>query len=109
MSLIFCPAFRAVVSQAPGFYVTELKIDGLGVSLTYENGVFVRGATRGDGEVGEDVTQNLRTIRSLPLRCSNPSPVKCGEVFMRRRFAALNARRQEEGEAVFANPRNAGG
>ncbi len=90
-------------------YVAELKIDGLGVSLLYENGRFARGATRGDGEVGEDVSQNLRTVRSLPLRLQ--APVTCevrGEVFMPKEpFAALNARREEEGEAVFANPRNA--
>jgi len=90
-------------------YVTELKIDGLGVSLTYEKGVFIRGATRGDGEVGEDVTQNLRTIRSLPLRLQLPLTLEVrGEVFMRKsEFAKLNVRREEEGQPVFANPRNA--
>lgn len=105
----FAQRLERLLAKPPGFYVTELKIDGLGVSLTYENGVFVRGATRGDGEVGEDVTQNLRTIRSLPLRLQQPITCEVrGEVFMRKEdFAALNARRQEEGEAVFANPRNA--
>ncbi|MGI6082570.1 MAG: NAD-dependent DNA ligase LigA [Limnochordia bacterium] len=90
-------------------YVVEPKIDGLGVSLSYEGGIFRQGATRGDGELGEDVTGNLRTVRSLPLRLQ--VPVSCevrGEVFMRKEdFAELNARREEAGEAVFANPRNA--
>jgi DNA ligase (NAD+) len=90
-------------------YVAEPKIDGLGVSLTYERGVLTRGATRGDGEIGEDVTGNLRTVRSVPLRLQ--AQVSCevrGEVFMRKAdFAALNVRREEAGEAVFANPRNA--
>ncbi|NLN20216.1 MAG: NAD-dependent DNA ligase LigA [Firmicutes bacterium] len=90
-------------------YVVEPKIDGLGVSLSYERGIFRQGATRGDGELGEDVTGNLRTVRSLPLRLQ--APVSCevrGEVFMRKEdFARLNARREEAGEAVFANPRNA--
>jgi DNA ligase (NAD+) len=86
-------------------YVAEPKIDGLGVSLTYERGVLTRGATRGDGEIGEDVTGNLRTVRSVPLRLQ--AQVSCevrGEVFMRKAdFAALNVRREEAGEAVFAN------
>lgn len=90
-------------------YVAELKIDGVAVSLTYEEGLLVRGATRGDGERGEDVTQNLRTIRSIPLRLSQPVTAEVrGEVFMAKAaFEALNARRQEAGEPLFANPRNA--
>ncbi len=88
----------------------EPKIDGLSVSLTYENGIFVRGATRGDGLVGEDVTANLRTVRSIPLTLSEPIPYLCvrGEVYMPRRvFATLNEGREEEGLPLFANPRNA--
>ena len=88
----------------------EPKIDGLSVSLTYENGVFVRGATRGDGLVGEDVTANLRTVRSIPLTLAEPIPYLCvrGEVYMPRRvFASLNEGREEEGLPLFANPRNA--
>ena len=91
-------------------YSVEPKIDGLSVSLTYENGVFVRGATRGDGLVGEDVTQNLRTVRSIPLSLPKPIPylVVRGEVYMPREvFAALNEARDSEGEPRFKNPRNA--
>lgn len=92
-------------------YDCELKIDGLAVTLLYENGVFVRGATRGNGRVGEDVTSNLRTIRSLPLSLQKKVPgileVR-GEVFMfKEDFASLNLSREEEGEPLFANPRNA--
>lgn len=91
-------------------YSVEPKIDGLSVSLIYENGVFVRGATRGDGLVGEDVTQNLRTVRSIPLSLPEKIPylVVRGEVYMPREvFAALNEARESEGEPRFANPRNA--
>ena len=95
-------------------YVTELKIDGLGVSLIYENGVFVQGLTRGDGEYGEDVTDNLRTIRSVPLRLIEtettvPSVLEVrGEVFIpKRRLDEINAQREVDGESPFANPRNA--
>jgi DNA ligase (NAD+) len=94
-------------------YVCEPKVDGLGVALLYESGRFVRGATRGDGRVGEDVTQNLRTIRSVPLLLRGPlakapSLEVRGEVFMpRREFEALNRRLLDGGEATFANPRNA--
>ena len=97
------------IGEEPTFSA-EPKIDGLSVSLTYENGVFVRGATRGDGNVGEDVTENLKTIRTVPLRLTEPVPYLCvrGEVYMPRRvFAALNEAREEEGLALFANPRNA--
>lgn len=97
--------------KAPNaLYSVEPKIDGLSVALTYENGVFVRGATRGDGVTGEDVTENLRTVRSIPLRLSEPIPYLCvrGEVYMPRAvFASLNEKREAEGEARFANPRNA--
>jgi len=93
-------------------YACELKIDGLSVALTYEGGAFVRGATRGDGEVGEDVTANLRTLGSLPLRLRPPYPGHLtvrGEVYLpRSAFVALNAAQVEAGETPFANPRNAG-
>ena len=91
-------------------YVVEYKIDGLSVSLEYENGLFVRGSTRGDGRVGEDITVNLRTIKAIPLRLTRPVPsleVR-GEVYLpAAAFAELNERRQEEGQPLFANPRNA--
>lgn len=87
-----------------------MKIDGLSVSLEYEHGVFVRGATRGDGIFGEDVTQNLRTIRSLPLKLKDSASklIVRGEVYMPKQvFAALNMSREEQGRTPFANPRNA--
>ena len=93
-------------------YICELKLDGLAVSLTYENGVFVQGATRGDGATGEDITQNLRTIRGLPLRLAGencPERIEIrGEVFLNHaEFARINAEREQSGEPTFANPRNA--
>ena len=92
-------------------YVTELKIDGLAVSLRYENGHFVRGATRGNGIVGEDVTQNLRTVRAIPDRLDDGPPEVLeprGEVFMTLgNFEELNRRQEAEGKPPFANPRNA--
>ena len=91
-------------------YTVEPKIDGLSMSLRYVNGVFVRGATRGDGRVGEDVTENLRTIRSIPrtLPSAPPLLIVRGEVFMPKQvFEALNAKREQEGEKLLANPRNA--
>lgn len=90
-------------------YVCELKIDGLAVSLRYENGVFVQGSTRGDGTVGEDITVNLRTIRSIPLQLTEKVTIEVrGEVFMpKKSFAKLNKEREENGEILFANPRNA--
>ncbi len=91
-------------------YSVEPKIDGLSVSLIYRDGVFVTGATRGDGEVGEDVTENLRTVRSIPLKLNEKLPYICvrGEVYMPRSvFAQLNEIREAEGQALFANPRNA--
>ncbi len=90
-------------------YVTEPKIDGLAMSLTYRDGVLVRGATRGNGTVGEDVTQNLRTIRSIPLRIPDaPALVEVrGEVYLPvAAFRELNERRVADGEPAFANPRN---
>ena len=91
-------------------YDVEPKVDGLSVALEYENGLFVRGATRGDGQVGEDVTENLKTIPSIPLRLPEalPSLIVRGEVFMpKKSFEQLNADRELKGEALFANPRNA--
>ena len=93
-------------------YSCEPKFDGLAVSLAYEDGVFVQGATRGDGYEGEDVTPNLRTVRSLPLRLRSAHPPRLlevrGEVILfRKDFEALNARQRERGEKEFANPRNA--
>ena len=103
-----------LLEGAPVEYVTELKIDGLGVSLTYENGVLTQGLTRGDGEYGEDVTNNLRTIRSVPLRLAEteaavPTVLEVrGEVFLpKHRLDEINAQREAEGESPFANPRNA--
>ncbi|MCQ2431156.1 MAG: NAD-dependent DNA ligase LigA [Clostridia bacterium] len=92
-------------------YSVECKIDGLSVSLEYENGKFVRGSTRGDGFVGENVTQNLRTITSIPMDIGHPEIPRLevrGEVYMPRdRFEALNREREENEESLFANPRNA--
>jgi len=103
---------RALPGIVPG-YVCEPKIDGLGVALLYERGRFVRGATRGDGRIGEDITQNLRTIKSIPptlvgpLKGAKRLEVR-GEVYMpREAFARLNAGLEEAGQPVFANPRNA--
>ncbi len=91
-------------------FAVEYKIDGLSVSLEYENGVFVRGATRGDGQVGEDITENLKTVSAIPLELNERLPYLCvrGEVYMpKKAFAELNRKRDENGEQPFANPRNA--
>ena len=103
----FCNKMEGELS-APAYSV-EPKIDGLSVSLIYENGEFVKGATRGDGAVGEDVTLNLRTVQSIPLRLNEPLSLTVrGEVYMPRAvFEELNAKREERGEALMANPRNA--
>ena len=99
---------KGVVPEAE--YVVEPKVDGLSVALEYEDGLFIRGATRGDGQVGEDVTENLRTVRSIPLKIPD-APVRLivrGEVYMPKKvFHALNEERERRGEALFANPRNA--
>ena len=99
---------KGVVPDAE--YVVEPKVDGLSVALEYENGLFVRGATRGDGQVGEDVTENLRTVRSIPLKIPD-APARLivrGEVYMPKKvFHDLNEERERRGEALFANPRNA--
>ncbi len=96
--------------DAPYAYSVEYKIDGLSVSLEYENGVFLRGSTRGDGRTGEDVTQNLKTIHSIPLKLKEPVPYLevRGEVFISKKdFEMLNEEREKNGEPLFANPRNA--
>jgi len=90
-------------------WVCEPKIDGLAVSLRYENGLFIQGATRGDGSTGEDITQNLRTVRSLPLRLNEAVSLQVrGEIFIAKKdFQELNMRMENSGSKVFANPRNA--
>jgi len=91
-------------------YLLEPKIDGLSVALEYENGIFVRGATRGDGQVGEDVTENIRTIKSIPMKLEDAPAtlIVRGEVYMpRKTFERLNEERELRGEALLANPRNA--
>lgn len=90
-------------------YVVEFKIDGLSVALSYENGRFISGATRGDGEIGEDVTQNLRTIKSIPVKLNEKiSLIARGEVFIpKNKFFQLNEEQERNGLALFANPRNA--
>ncbi len=104
---------RKQLDRADYDYVVELKIDGLAVSLRYEDGTLVAGATRGDGEVGDDVTANIRTIKSIPLSLLNGGQVPTvlevrGEVYMpTRSFVELNRMRAEAGEPAFANPRNA--
>jgi len=100
---------RALGGEEPSGYVAELKIDGLSVSLRYEEGVLARGATRGDGFRGDDVTGNVRTIRSIPLEIPEKSPLETrGEVFYpKKAFSKLNAEREAEGLPLFANPRNA--
>ena len=105
--------WRRVAPEVQQFeYVCELKIDGNALALTYENGVLVRGATRGDGVTGEEVTQNVKTIRSIPLRLNldHPPPIVevRGEAFLSLEvFEQINREREQAGEALFANPRNA--
>lgn len=103
-------ADRLTVNDGVPFeYNCELKIDGLAISLRYENGVFVQGSTRGNGQIGEDITRNLRTIKSIPKRLSRPINIEVrGECYMpKASFVALNQQRQTDGDAPFANPRNA--
>ena len=101
----------AGLGDAPVAYVAELKIDGLSIALTYEDGRLLRGATRGDGARGEDVTANVRTIRSIPLRLRGGPVGRIevrGEVFLpRAAFERTNREREDAGEPLFANPRNA--
>ena len=100
-----------LLNGAPHRFVAELKIDGLAIALRYERGAFISGGTRGDGSVGEEITPNLRTIRSIPLRLNGQAPEVLevrGEVYMRRSdFDRMNERRIAAGEPAFANPRNA--
>jgi DNA ligase (NAD+) len=93
-------------------YVVELKIDGLAVTLVYENGIFIRGATRGDGTTGEEITSNLRTVKAIPLKLFGenipPRIEVYGEVYMKKSdFKKLNEERMKNGGSSFANPRNA--
>ncbi|QSI75146.1 NAD-dependent DNA ligase LigA [Niveibacterium microcysteis] len=99
-------------TDPPVEYAAELKFDGLAISLRYERGILVQAATRGDGETGEDVTQNIRAIRQIPLRLRTDTPPEVfevrGEVYMRRDdFARMNERQMARGEKTFVNPRNA--
>jgi DNA ligase (NAD+) len=101
----------AALGESPVTYVAELKIDGLSIALTYEQGRLVRGATRGDGQRGEDVTVNVRTIRAVPLALRDGPPGRVevrGEVYLSRAvFEKTNAEREQAGDPIFANPRNA--
>ncbi len=104
----FCEGIESAVGTP--VYTVEPKIDGLSVALEYVDGVFLRGATRGDGTEGEDVTENLKTVRSIPMKLENAPHrlIVRGEVFMPRKvFEQLNEKREMEGQSLFANPRNA--
>ncbi|MGA1622904.1 MAG: DNA ligase LigA-related protein, partial [Synechocystis sp.] len=104
--------WQRLAPEATAAYVCELKIDGSAIALTYEQGLLTRGVTRGDGQTGEDITQNIRTIRSIPLRLAlgNPPPrleIR-GEAFLPlTEFTRINQERETHGEPPFANPRNA--
>ncbi|HDR7948270.1 TPA: NAD-dependent DNA ligase LigA [Bacillus toyonensis] len=100
---------RQGIDDANVRYICELKIDGLAVSLHYEKGRFIQGATRGDGITGEDITQNLKTIKAIPLRLNEEVTLEArGEAYMpKRSFVKLNEEKEQNGEDVFANPRNA--
>ena len=101
---------KTLAAEPSAEFSVEPKIDGLSVALEYVNGQFLRGATRGDGNVGEDVTENLKTIRSIPMTLENAPPrlIVRGEVYMpKKSFEKLNARQEEEGKPLFATPRNA--
>lgn len=105
----FAERVQKAAEGQPVRYVCELKIDGLAVSLRYEDGRFVLGATRGDGQTGEDITSNLKTIRSIPLRLREPISLEVrGEAYLpKKEFQRINAEREAKGESLFANPRNA--
>lgn len=105
--LTFDLRVKKLLKESPT-YVSELKIDGFKIVLTYERGLLVRAATRGDGQIGEDVTQNVRTIESIPLRLEWPVNIVVeGEVWLsRREFARLNREQTKRGEPLYANPRN---
>jgi len=108
----FDQRIKKLIPQQKLEYVVELKIDGLAVALVYENGIFTRGTTRGDGVNGEEITSNLRTVKSIPLKLFSenipPSIEVYGEVYMKKSdFKKLNEERIKKGESLFANPRNA--
>ncbi len=110
--IAFDQRIKKLVPQQKIDYLVELKIDGLAIALVYENGIFVRGATRGDGITGEDITSNLRTIKTIPLKLFGkdipPRLEVYGEVYMKRSdFEKLNEERMKNKESLFANPRNA--
>ena len=101
---------KTLLAEPASEFSVEPKVDGLSVALEYVDGQFVRGATRGDGNVGEDVTENLKTIRSIPMTIENAPPrlIVRGEVYMpKKSFEKLNQKQEEEGKPLFANPRNA--
>lgn len=101
---------RALDIQNELEYTAELKIDGLTVALTYENGILVQAATRGNGEAGEDVSANVKTIKSIPLKLATPIPhlVIRGEIYIQKAdFEELNQQREQTAQPLFANPRNA--
>src|SRR5438067_8800200 len=108
--LEFDARVHRLLGEEPVRYVVEPKLDGLAVTLTYQNGKFVQGATRGDGLTGEDVTQNLRTIKMIPLQLKGAPPAHFevrGEVFIPKRdFVRLNEERERAGEPTYVNPRN---
>lgn len=107
----FCDRVDKGLHGETAVYVVEPKIDGIGIELTYDKGFFVLGASRGDGRIGEDITSNLRTIRSLPQRLAEPLSLTVrGEVFISKAdFAAVNAEREADGEELWKNARNAAG
>ena len=110
--LAFDKRIRESLGMESVEYAVEPKFDGLAITLTYENGLFVQGATRGDGYTGENVTHNLRTIRAIPTRLNTPNPPQLlevrGEVLMLKKdFERLNAAQEKQGGKLFANPRNA--
>lgn len=108
----FDQRIKKLIPQRKLEYVVELKIDGLAVALVYENGIFMRGATRGDGTIGEEITSNLRTVKAIPLKLFgkdiSPRIEVYGEVYMKKsEFKRLNEKRMKNEESLFANPRNA--
>jgi len=110
--LAFNQRIKKIIPQQKLEYVVELKIDGLAVALVYENGIFIRGATRGDGVTGEEITSNLRTVKAIPLKLFGedipPRTEVYGEVYMKKSdFKKLNEKRMKDGDNLFANPRNA--
>jgi DNA ligase (NAD+) len=108
----FDQRIKKIIPQQKLEYIVELKIDGLAITLVYENGIFIRGATRGDGTTGEEITSNLRTVKTIPLKLFgkdiHPRIEVYGEVYMKKsEFKRLNEKRMKNEESLFANPRNA--